>query len=140
MKAYIQFITKEEQYYDSPILEIEVPNKAFLNKLLGNFKCLSVDPTKAMVDFIVFAHSVIGKKVISIVNEEQGYAEPIQIPTRVPNVVEFVYKKDDGKTDWRKVDILEEDKYYIKGHDLDDSNHFKSFKKSNIVGGRMIKN
>jgi len=51
-----------------------------------------------------------------------------------------VYKKDDGKTDWRKVDILEEDKYYVKGHDLNDNNSFKSFKKSNIVGGRMIKN
>ncbi len=139
MKAYIQFITNEEQYYDSPILEIEVPNKTYLNKLLADFKCLSVDPTKAMVDFIVFAHSVIGKKVISIVNEGQGYVEPTQILTRVPNVVEFVYKKDDGKTDWRKVDILEEDKYYVKGHDINDNNSFKCFKKSNIVGGRMIK-
>jgi len=37
MKAYIQFITNEEQYYDSPILEIEVPNKTYLNKLLADF-------------------------------------------------------------------------------------------------------
>ena len=140
MKAYIQFTAHLEQHFDSPVLEIEVPNKTYLNKLLADFKCLSPDATRVMVDFIVFAHSVIGKKVISIVNEEQGYAEPIQIPTRVPNVVEFVYKKDDGKTDWRKVDILEEDKYYVKGHDLNDNNNFKSFKKSNIIGGRMIKN
>jgi len=139
MKAYIQFITNEEAYFNSPVLEIEVANKTSLNKLLADFKRLSVDPTKVMVDFIIFAHSVLGKKVVSIHSEDNGYFEVTQIETRVPNVVEFVYKKDDGKTDWRKVDILEEDKYYIKGHDLDDSNHFKSFKKSNIVGGRMIK-
>jgi len=124
---------------DSPVLEIEVPNKTYLNKLLADFKCLSPDPTKVMVDFIVFAHSIIGKKVISIYNEEDSYFDVTQIATRVPNVVEFVYKKDDGKTDWRKVDVLEEDKYYVKGHDLNDNNSFKCFKKTNIVGGRMIK-
>ena len=142
MKAYIQFTSHSERHFDSPILEIEVPNKTYLNKLLADFKCLSPDATRVMVDFIVFAHSVIGKKVISIYNEVDvgSYVDVTQIETRVPNVVEFVYKKDDGKTDWRKVDILEEDKYYVKGHDLDDNNHFKSFKKSNIVGGRMIKN
>jgi|LakMenEpi03Aug12_release.lakeMendotaPanAssembly.Ray.scaffolds.fasta_scaffold391133_2 hypothetical protein len=140
MKAYIQFTTNEEVYFDSPVLEIEVANKTSLNKLLASFKCLSVDPTKVMVDFIIFAHSALGKKVISIRSEDNGYFEVTQIPTRVPNVVEFVYKKDDGKTDWRKVDILEEDKYYVKGHDLNDNNSFKSFKKTNIVGGRIIKN
>ena len=139
MKAYIQFITNEEAYFNSPVLEIEVANKTSLNKLLADFKRLSVDPTKVMVDFIIFAHSVLGKKVVSIHSEDNGYFEVTQIETRVPNVVEFVYKKDDGKTDWRKVDILEEDKYYVKGHDLNDNNSFKSFKKSNIVGGRMIK-
>jgi len=139
MKAYIQFITNEEAYFNSPVLEIEVANKTSLNKLLADFKRLSVDPTKVMVDFIIFAHSVLGKKVISIHSEDNGYFEVTQIETRVPNVVEFVYKKDDGKTDWRKVDILEEDKYYVKGHDINDNNSFKCFKKSNIVGGRMIK-
>ena len=139
MKAYIQFITNEEAYFNSPVLEIEVANKTSLNKLLADFKPLSVDPTKVMVDFIIFAHSVLGKKVISIHSEDNGYFEVTQIETRVPNVVEFVYKKDDGKTDWRKVDILEEDKYHVKGHDLNDNNSFKSFKKTNIVGGRMIK-
>ena len=142
MKAYIQFTSHSERHFDSPILEIEVPNKTYLNKLLADFKCLSPDATRVMVDFIVFAHSVIGKKVISIYNEVDvgSYVDVTQIETRVPNVVEFVYKKDDGKTDWRKVDILEEDKYYVKGHDLNDNNNFKSFKKSNIIGGRMIKN
>lgn len=139
MKAYIQFTTNEEGYFDSPVLEIEVANKTSLNKLLASFKCLSVDPTKVMVDFIIFAHSALGKKIVSIHSEDNGYFEVTQIPTRVPNVVEFVYKKDDGKTDWRKVDILEEDKYYVKGHDLNDNNSFKCFKKTNIVGGRMIK-
>ena len=33
----------------------------------------------------------------------------------------------------------EEDKYYVKGHDLNDNNSFKCFKKCNIVGGRIIK-
>ena len=142
MKAYIQFTSYLEQHFDSPILEIEVPNKTYLNKLLADFKCLSPDATRVMVDFIIFAHSVIGKKVISIYNKQDSdkYFDLTQIPTRVPNIVEFVYKKDDGKTDWRKVDILEEDKYYVKGHDLNDNNSFKCFKKSNIVGGRMIKN
>lgn len=141
MKAYIQFTSHLEQHFDSPVLEIEVPNKTYLNKLLADFKCLSPDATRVMVDFIIFAHSAIGKKVISIYNEVDvdTYVDVIQIPTRVPNVVEFVYKKDDGKTDWRKVDILEEDKYYVKGHDLNDNNSFKCFKKTNIVGGRMIK-
>jgi hypothetical protein len=63
----------------------------------------------------------------------------VAVEVRSPNIVEFVYKKDDGKTDWRKVDILEEDKYYVKGHDLNDDNSFKCFKKCNIVGGRIIK-
>ena len=139
MKVHIQFITNEEVYFNSPVLEIEVANKTSLNKFLADFKPLSVDPTKVMVDFIIFAHSVLGKKVISIHSEDNGYFEVTQIETRVPNVVEFVYKKDDGKTDWRKVDILEEDKYYVKGHDINDNNSFKCFKKSNIVGGRMIK-
>ena len=141
MKEYIQFTSHLEQHFDSPILEIEVPNRKYLNKLLADFKFSSPDATRVMVDFIVFAHSVIGKKVISIYNQQDSdnYFDVTQIPTRVPNVVEFVYKKDDGKTDWRKVDILEEDKYYVKGHDLNDNNSFKCFKKANIVGGRIIK-
>jgi len=137
MKTYIQFIANLEQRFDSPVLEIEVANKASLKKLLADFKSLSIDPTKVMIDFIVFAYSA-GKKNLNIYNE--GHFEALQIPTRVPNVVEFVYKKNDGKTDWRKLDVLEEDKYYVKGFDINDNNAFKCFKKSNIVGGRMIKN
>ena len=142
MKTYIQFTTDLEEYFNSPVLEIEVPNKTYLKKLLADFKCLSVEPCKAMIDFIIFAHSALGKKVVSIHGEDNGYFEALltQIPTRVPNVVEFVYKKDDGNTDWRKIDVLEEDKYYVKGNDINDNNAFKCFKKSNIVGGRMIKN
>lgn len=138
MKTYIQFITDLDVYFNSPVLEIEVANKTSLKNLLADFKCLSVDPCKAMVDFIIFAYSA-GKKDLRLYNEEHCYSETLQISTRVPNVVEFVYKKDDGKTDWRKIDVLEEDKYYVKGNDINDNNAFKCFKKSNIVGGRMIK-
>ena len=140
MQAHIQFITQSTDYWDSPILEVDVSNKAVLNKLLETFKPKHRDPSQVMVDFIIFAHSAI--KTVAIKNsEDRDYSQDlIAVEVRSPNVAEFVYKKDDGKTDWRKIDILEEDKYYVKGHDLNDDNSFKSFKKTNIVGGRMIKN
>ncbi len=140
MKAYIQFITKSEDYYDSPILEVYVPSKTALKKFLETFKPKHRNPAEVMVDFIIFAHSAI--KTVAIKNsEDRDYSQDlIAVEVRSPNVAEFVYKKDDGKTDWRKIDILEEDKYYVKGHDLNDDNSFKCFKKSNIVGGRIIKN
>ena len=140
MKAYIQFITKSEDYHDSPILEVYVPSKTALKKFLETFKPKQRDPAEVMVDFIIFAHSAI--KTVAIKNsEDRDYSQDlIAVEVRSPNVAEFVYKKDDGKTDWRKIDILEEDKYYVKGHDLNDDNSFKCFKKSNIVGGRIIKN
>jgi len=140
MKAYIQFITKSEDYCDSPMLEVYVPSKTALKKFLETFKPKQRDPAEVMVDFIIFAHSAI--KTVAVKNtENRDYSQDlIAVEVRSPNVVEFVYKKDDGKTDWRKVDILEEDKYYVKGHDLNDDNSFKCFKKCNIVGGRIIKN
>jgi hypothetical protein len=139
MKAQIQFITKSEDYHDSPILEVYVPSKTALKKFLETFKPKHRDPAEVMVDFIIFAHSAI--KTVAVKNtENRDYSQDlIAVEVRSPNVVEFVYKKDDGKTDWRKIDILEEDKYYVKGHDINDDNSFKCFKKSNIVGGRMIK-
>jgi hypothetical protein len=140
MKLSIQFITESENYYNSPILEVYVPSKTALKKFLETFKPKHRDPAEVMLDFIIFAHSAI--KTVAIKNsEDRDYSQDlIAVEVRTPNVVEFVYKKDDGKTDWRKIDILEEDKYYVKGHDLNDDNSFKSFKKTNIVGGRMIKN
>ena len=139
MKAYIQFITQSEDYYDSPILEVYVPTKAVLKKFLETFKPKQRDPAEVMVDFIIFAHSAI--KTVAVINPKELSYWPnlIEVEVRSPNVVEFVYKKDDGKTDWRKIDILEEDKYHVKGHDLNDNNSFKCFKKTNIVGGRLIK-
>jgi hypothetical protein len=139
MKAQIQFITKSENYYNSPLLEVYVPSKTALKKFLETFKPKHRDPAEVMVDFIIFAHSAI--KTVAIRNlEDRDYSQHlIAVEVRSPNIVEFVYKKDDGKTDWRKVDILEEDKYYVKGHDLNDNNSFKCFKKCNIVGGRIIK-
>lgn len=139
MQAHIKFITQSTDYWDSPILEVDVSNKAVLNKLLETFKPKHRDPSQVMVDFIIFAHSAI--KTVSIANAENldHWRNLVEVEVRSPNIVEFVYKKDDGKTDWRKVDILEEDKYYVKGHDLNDNNSFKCFKKCNIVGGRIIK-
>jgi hypothetical protein len=92
-----------------------------------------------MVDFIIFAHSAI--KTVAIRDSVNNISSSlIQAKARTPNIVEFVYKKDNGKIDWRKIDIFQEDKYYVQGHDINDNNSFKSFKKSNIVGGRIIKN
>lgn len=139
MIAYIKFITESNDYSDSPILEVSVSNKTVLKKFIETFKPKHRDPAEVMVDFIIFAHSAI--KTIAIRHEDSSFAwsNIIEVEVRTPNIVEFVYKKDDGKTDWRKIDILEEDKYYVKGHDLNDNNSFKCFKKSNIVGGRIIK-
>ncbi len=140
MKLSIQFTTQSENYYNSPILEVYVPSKTALKKFLETFKPKHRDPAEVMVDFIIFAHSAI--KTVAVINPKELSYWPnlIEVEVRTPNVVEFVYKKDDGKTNWRKIDILEEDKYYVKGHDVNDNNSFKSFKKTNIVGGRMIKN
>ena len=140
MIAYIKFITESNDYSDSPILEVNVSNKTVLKKFIETFKPKHRDPAEVMVDFIIFAHSAI--KTVAVINPKELSYWPnlIEVEVRTPNVVEFVYKKDDGKTNWRKIDILEEDKYYVKGHDVNDNNSFKSFKKTNIVGGRMIKN
>jgi hypothetical protein len=140
MKTYVQFTT-DLSYADSAILELEMPSKIGIKNLLASFKSNKVEPAKVMVDFIIFAQASIGDRVTRILSEQSvsTSTDVFTVETRVPNVVEFVYKKDDGKTDWRKIDIIEEDKFYIKGHDLNDNNNFKSFKKTNIVGGRMIK-
>jgi len=139
MKAYIQFITSTNDYSDSPILELETPSKVQLNKLIATFKSTSPDPAKTVIDFVIFA-TTSGDRAVAIHDSDMVNPEAlVQLHARVPNVVEFVYKKDDGKIDWRKIDILEEDKYCVKGHDVNDNNSFKSFKKSNIVGGKMIK-
>ena len=138
MKAYIQFVA-DNDHYDSTILELETPSKPQLTKLISSFKSTSPDPAKTMSDFVIFAIG-LGNKAKAI--HDSSFVNPedlVQLHTRVPNVVEFVYAKEDGKVDWRKIDILEEDKYYVKGHDVNDNNSFKSFKKSNIVGGKMIK-
>jgi hypothetical protein len=140
MKTYVQFIDNSH-YPDSPVLEIEMASKAGLKNLLASFKSNKVEPVKVMVDFIIFAHAAIGDRVSRILNDDSIdlAKDVVTVKTRIPNIVEFVYKKDDGKTDWRKIDIIEEDKYHVKGHDINDNNNFKSFKKTNIVGARMIK-
>jgi hypothetical protein len=52
-------------------------------------------------------------------------------------VVEFVYQKDNGETDWRRLQVEDEDSGYIKGIDLD-KNEFRSFLKSRIIGGKIL--
>lgn len=139
MKAYIQFITSSNNYSDSPILELEVPSKARLTQLKATFESTSPDPAKTMIDFIIFA-TTSGDRAVAIHDSDLVNPDAlVQIQARKPNVFEFVYKKDDGKIDWRKVDIFEEDKHYVKGRDVNDINIFKCFKKANIVGGKMIK-
>jgi hypothetical protein len=139
MKAYIQFITSTNDYNDSPILELETPSRPRLAQLTTTFKSTSPDPAKTMIDFIIFA-TTSGDRAVAIHDSDMISPDNrVQLHARVPNVVEFVYKKDDGKTDWRKIDILEEDKYYVKGHDINDNNSFKCFKRANIVGGKIIK-
>jgi len=52
-------------------------------------------------------------------------------------VIEFVYCSSD-KIRWRKINVIEENSKYLGGFDLEDSNHFKLFKKKNILGGKMF--
>jgi hypothetical protein len=52
-------------------------------------------------------------------------------------IVEFVYQKDNGETDWRRLQVEDEDCGYIKGIDLD-KNEFRSFLKSRIIGGKIL--
>lgn len=132
---------------NSPILILDYSNQKTLQKFVSDFKeknSFFTNPKEAMVNFIVFA-ATYGKGIKPReIFEETGFgggntSEIQHVSVRAPNVVEFVYKKDNGQTDWRTVDLVEEDSSYLKGHDISDDNKFKSFKKSCIVGGRVIK-
>lgn len=52
-------------------------------------------------------------------------------------VVSFVYDKEDGEVDWRTIGVVESTRKYIKG--IDSDKQFKTFLKSKIVGGKLIK-
>lgn len=57
---------------------------------------------------------------------------------RFSKLVEFVYKKDSGEISWRKINLTNENFYFVKGFDLEDENKFKTFKKESIIGQRLI--
>lgn len=57
---------------------------------------------------------------------------------RKSNIIEFVYQKDNGETQWRKIDLISEDDQYLKGFDIEDGDRIKSFLRYNIVGGRIL--
>jgi len=131
----------------SPILTLDYNNQKVLQRLVSDFKekhPFATNPREAMISFILFASTYDKRIKPREIFEETGFngansSEVQHISVRTPNLVEFVYKKDNGQTDWRTVDLIEEDSSYLKGHDIGDDNKFKSFKKSCIVGGRVLK-
>jgi len=144
MKVKIR-LTNERGW--SPVLSLSYSNPKTLEKLISDFKkknFVSTNPKEAMINFIIFA-ATYGKGIEPReINGETGFESKDNIDIknitiRTPNVVEFVYKKDDGETHWRTVDVIEENTTYIRGNDIEDNNKFKSFKKSCIVGGRILK-
>ena len=60
-------------------------------------------------------------------------------PEKKEDLVEFVYKKDSGETSWRKIDLAFEDSNLVKGYDKQDANNYKTFKKSHIIGRRLLR-
>lgn len=60
-------------------------------------------------------------------------------PERKEDLVEFVYQKDSGETSWRKIDLTFEDSHLVKGYDKQDGNNYKTFKKSHIIGKRLLR-
>jgi hypothetical protein len=131
----------------SPILLLDCKNQQEFEKAISEFKgkfSKSTDPKQAMVDFIIFAYNysktLKPKEIYENINHGVLETNEVHhISLRTPNIVEFVYKKEDGKTDWRTLDLVEEDAAHVKGFDIDDNNKYKSFKKNCIVGGRMLK-
>lgn len=142
MKTKLRFING---LVTSPIVEIEHNDHNRLHIFLTTFvKSLNnADPNKTMIDFIAAALKTSGRVYrfipISISAPKQISTDVLDISIREANIVEFVYHKDDGSSSWRKVDVIEEDSHYIKGNDVDDDLKFKCFKKSLIVGGRVIR-
>lgn len=58
---------------------------------------------------------------------------------RKEHLVEFVYQKESGETSWRKIDLTFEDSNLVKGYDKQDKNNYKTFKKSHIIGKRLLR-
>jgi len=141
MKTKIRFVNFKNS---SPILVLSSKSLKRVDDLIKGFKFNSSNPCKVMIDFIAYCAQNNDKVICEEIYEKSGFGpselENIKnISVREPRIVEFVYKKENGETDWRKVDIVEENSQYIKGNDINDDNKFKSFKKNCIVGNRVIK-
>lgn len=144
MKIKIRLANEKEW---SPVLSLNYSSQRTLEKFISDFKktnLIFANPKQAMINFIIFA-ATYGKGIEpKEIEGETGFEnreniEIKNITVRTPNIVEFVYKKDDGETNWRTVDLIEENTTYIRGNDIEDNNKFKSFKKSCIVGGKILK-
>lgn len=73
------------------------------------------------------------KKFVDVLSDESILPDPIL------KTVEFVYDKGGGEIPkWRRIAVTVEDDYYIGGYDVYDNRQFKKFRKSNILGGRII--
>lgn len=60
-----------------------------------------------------------------------------EISMKPNKVIEFVYCSQKN-IKWRKVSVIEDNSKYIGGFDLDDGDHYKLFKKKNILGGKVF--
>lgn len=137
MKTKLRFVNG---LASSPVLEVE--HDRTLNTFIRQFliSLSQTDPNKIMIEFIAASLKPSNKahfvKPLSI---SKDAVNTLNVCVRKADIVEFVYHKDDGSSSWRKIDVLEEDSHYIKGNDLEDDLKFKCFKKSLIVGGRVIR-
>lgn len=82
----------------------------------------------------VVCRDIYGKKTKVLYD---GNAESKEKVTNIKEIVQFHYSKDGVNTTQRKVGVIEEDKKYIRGLDMDDDNRIKCFAKSKIVNGAI---
>ena len=64
------------------------------------------------------------------------YIEPKIDEYIYTEIAEFVYRKTDGITKWRKIGKTNQDDTYISGLDFNDDYKLKKFRIDNIVGGK----
>jgi len=125
----------------SPVLSLVLPKRyTTINYILSLFKPTTGNPNSSMIEFVLFLNKYSLASNLEISNTSHlSETDVLNVSLRKPDLVEFVYKKSNGETEWRKIDLIEEDSNYMKGNDVNDNNKFKCFKKCNIVGGRIIK-
>ena len=101
------------------------------NQFLGVSARVKIAPTDRVEVDSVLGYTAY-EKLLEVLTDDSILPDPIL------KTVEFVYDKGDGDTKWRKIAVTVEDDYYIGGYDLNDSRKFKKFRKSNVLGGRII--